>query len=161
MIDDFITVDSFFSEYDIREIHIEDSSTIAFFQKTISSAKKDTINFIRDTIVLKDIGNYSEATQTWSQKYKDIITELRYWENGPEPCYIIELVSDIQRDTLIIPNGPAKVQYNNTVFNDSTLYYVVTKLICDNDEEWAKDLPSSFKELNINEIIGHKLLMRE
>lgn len=151
---DDMTIEDFLSLSNIQKQNVTDSAIFSLFQKIITTSEKDTLRFVRDTIVIEDIFFDYATEQTIKsesrEEYKGIVDEYCYWENGPSPCYVVELVSNLQIDTLIIPTAPPKVQFNNTVFNDSTLFYTVTYLICKNDIEWAKGIPSFLTEYRIN-----------
>ena len=135
---EYITADDFLSDPDLRNISIDDSSILALFQKVITSTKKDTIRKIiipQDPPVVIFDPSIGDSVMLQLGEENEV---YYYWENGPSACYVVELQTESGADTLIIPNSPSIVQYNNTVFNDSTLFYTVTALISENDAEWAK-----------------------
>ena len=135
---EYITADDFLSDPDLRNISIDDSSTLELFHKVIASAKKDTIQKIvipQDPPVVIFDPSIGDSVVLQLGEENEV---YYYWENGPSACYVVELQTESGADTLIIPSSPSKVQYNNTVFKDSTLFYTVTALISENDAEWAK-----------------------
>ena len=139
---DHMTVEEFLALSDLRKTQVNDSSIIALFQEIITASEKDTVRFVRDTVIIDDICFDPVTWQTVEpeegEEHKGIVDVYGYWENGPSACYVVELHNGCGTDTLIIPNSPSIVQYNNTVFKDSTLFYTVTALISENDAEWAK-----------------------
>ena len=146
---EYITADDLLSDSDLRKIRITDSSTLVLFQKVITGVKKDTIRKIiipQDPPVVIFDPSIGDSVELQLGEENEV---YYYWENGPSACYVVELQTESGADTLIIPSSPSKVQYNNTVFKDSTLFYTVTTLICENDTEWAKGLPTFLTEYQI------------
>lgn len=150
---EYITLEEFLTLPNIRKKQVNDSAIISLFQDIITTSEKDTVRFVRDTIIIEDICFDPATGQTVEpeegEEHKGIVDVYGYWENGPSACYVVELQTGSGADTLIIPNSPSKVQYNNTVFKDSILFYTVTALICENDTEWAKGLPTFLTEYQI------------
>ncbi len=124
-----------------KHITSKDESVINKLQNVISNAQKDTIEFIRYPLTIPSIDYVGNDTIACETPLLDSLGRIRYsgyWKGGPDVSFAVILNTNHGNDTLGITTNPdAYVQYNNTTFKDSTIFYTVTQLIRDNDKEWA------------------------
>lgn len=140
-----ISMQEFLSLPDLKEIDVRDSTTISIFEKSVVNSKKDTIKFVLDTIIIDDInfdleGDYSSELSSYEEKNKGTMYSYGKWDNGIDAYMVVKLFTNNGIDTLAVSSSVlSKIQFNNTVFSDSLLFYVVADTICERDSTWIGD----------------------
>ena len=116
-----------------------------FLRNLLSIQKKDTIKFVLDTIIIDDInfdleGDYSSELSSYEEKNKGTMYSYGKWDNGIDAYMVVKLFTNNGIDTLAVSSSVlSKIQFNNTVFSDSLLFYVVADTICERDSTWIGD----------------------